>query len=170
MLFVQVEALVDWLLSRGRELKASTTLGPQALGTTAAALARQQAQRRQQQQEIARQQQLQQQQKAWQQQQQEESKHAAAAAERRVLLQQLVDAAVAQRGRLTPQVGNDVRIDILGEKTWTATCGNDTEQHHSDLLCRTLHRTEIVYVVYFRVALQLSHQGTDAPSQHANLS
>lgn len=106
---LQVEDLLEWLLARGRELNASAYLGPQALGATAGALARlQEAQRRQQQQQQLerarqlRQMELEQQQR--QQQEEEQQKRAVAAAERRQLLQQLVDAAVAQRGRLSPQV------------------------------------------------------------------
>jgi Fe2+ transport system protein B len=109
---MQVEVLLEWLLRRGREMNATSQLGPQALGATAGALARlQEAQRQQQQQQLVRQRQQQQQQ---QQQQvrsvrervleEEEAKRADAVADRRQLMQQLVDAAVAQRSRLSPQV------------------------------------------------------------------
>jgi hypothetical protein len=118
LLVVQVEVLLEWLLRRGRELNATAQLGPQALGATAGALARlqeaQRQQQRQQQEQLARQRQQQQLQQQQQQQQQqarsvrqrvleeEEAKRADAAADRRQLMQQLVDAAVAQRSRLSP--------------------------------------------------------------------
>jgi 7-keto-8-aminopelargonate synthetase-like enzyme len=112
MLFVcllQVEVLLEWLLRRGREMNATAQLGPQALGATAGALARlQEAQRQQQQQQLACQRQQQQQQQARSVRErvleEEEAKRADAVADRRQLMQQLVDAAVAQRSRLSPQV------------------------------------------------------------------
>jgi hypothetical protein len=106
---MQVEVLLEWLLRRGRDMNATAQLGPQALGATAGALARLQEAQRQQQGQLGRQRQQQQQQQQARSVRQrvleeEEAKRADAVADRRQLMQQLVDAAVAQRSRLSPQV------------------------------------------------------------------
>jgi hypothetical protein len=95
-LHLQAEELLLWLLRRGQQLHATQQLGPQALGATAAALARlRNAQRRTAAAATAR-----------EAAEAAEARERAAAAEqqRRALLQQLADAAIAQRSRLTPQV------------------------------------------------------------------
>jgi 7-keto-8-aminopelargonate synthetase-like enzyme len=109
---LQIQDLLEWLLQRGRELNATSQLGPQGLGATAGAVSRlQQAQRQQQQQ----QRQLAAQQQAVLRQQQEAEAAAEAAArrlrqqqaaevERDQLMRELVDAAVSQKHRLSPQV------------------------------------------------------------------
>jgi 7-keto-8-aminopelargonate synthetase-like enzyme len=109
-MLLQIQDLLEWLLQRSQELNATAQLGPQGLGATAGAVSRlQQAQRQQRQQQAAQQQALRQQ----QQQQQQEAEAAArmlrqqqaAAVERDQLMRELVDAAVSQKHRLSPQVG-----------------------------------------------------------------
>jgi 7-keto-8-aminopelargonate synthetase-like enzyme len=108
-MLLQIQDLLEWLLQRSQELNATAQLGPQGLGATAGAVSRlQQAQRQQRQQQAAQQQALRQ-----QQQQQQEAEAAArtlrqqqaAAVERDQLMRELVDAAVSQKHRLSPQVG-----------------------------------------------------------------
>lgn len=110
---LQIQDLLEWLLQRGRELNATAQLGPQGLGATAGAVSRLQQAQRQQQQQAA-----QQQQQALRQQQQQEAEAAArmlrqqqaAAVERDQLMRELVDAAVSQKHRLSPQVGTGGRV------------------------------------------------------------
>lgn len=100
----QVQDLLEWLLQRGQELNATAQLGPQGLGATAGALSRLQQAQRQQQQQAAQQQALRQQQQEAEAAARKLRQQQAAAVERDQLMRELVDAAVSQKHRLSPQV------------------------------------------------------------------
>lgn len=125
-LLPQIEDLLEWLLQRGRELNATAQLGPQGLGATAGAVSRlQQAQRQQQQQQQLAAAQQQAALRQQQQQQQEEEAAArklrqqqAAEVERDQLMRELVDAAVSQKHRLSPQVRAAAAISAQGSCLW----------------------------------------------------